>query len=120
MSLHEIGEGRDTGDGLVRRWFAAPHLDIYVWQDAAGRVRRFQLCYELGVECALDWSETEGFTHHAVDGGESDPARNRSPLLVPDGAANRAAIAALVFGVRAELPSALYDFISARIDELPH
>jgi hypothetical protein len=115
MSLREIGAAREDGDGLRRRWFSAPHLDLYVWQDAGDAIVKFQLCYDLGAERALSWERETGFAQHAVDSGEADPARNRSPVLMPDGGMNRAALAALLFGVRQDLPPEIHDFISERL-----
>ena len=117
MSLREIGNERADEGGLKRRWFSAPHLDLYVWRDDANAIAKFQLCYELGGERALTWDRDSGFSQHAIDSGEANPARNRSPLLVPDGGVSRAALEALLFGVRDDLPADLHDFIAARLAE---
>jgi hypothetical protein len=55
---------------LQRRWFHDEYFDLFVWQDDAGAVVRFELCYGQGAsERALVWLGGERFFH---DGGASE------------------------------------------------
>jgi hypothetical protein len=68
------------------RWFRDEYFDLYVWTDQGGTITGFQLCYDKpGDEHALTWLSGEGFTHHRIDPGDQNPAKNRSPILVQDG-----------------------------------
>ena len=69
-----------------RRWIADEYFDLIVWYEAAGAIHGFQLCYDKpGRERALTWTRERGFSHTAIDSGESRPTANRTPILVPDG-----------------------------------
>lgn len=99
------------GDGL-RRWFYDDDFDLFVWYNPNGSIHGFQLSYDkTGDEKSLTWFRNRGISHHAVDGGEQNPGRNRSPILIAeDGRAamprildafNRTSTAALPSKVRA-------------------
>lgn len=66
-----------------RRWFMAAELDLIVWLDDGRSPKGFQLCYDrTGVEMALTWRADRGFSHRAVDAGESAlPGHKRTPVL---------------------------------------
>jgi hypothetical protein len=73
-----------TGD-MDRRWLTDDYFDLILWYDAAKRIHGFQLCYDKSRrERALTWTVTNGFLHSAVDGGESKPTTNRTPILLAD------------------------------------
>jgi len=56
---------------------------LFLWQDDAGALCRFQLCYDLGHdEHALTWiRDTSETTHHSVDDGEEPGEYGASPIL---------------------------------------
>jgi hypothetical protein len=55
---------------LRRRWFHDEYFDLFVWEDEAQAVVRFELCYGQGAsERALVWLGGERFFH---DGGPDD------------------------------------------------
>ncbi len=82
--LREYRGGKDK----KRRWFGDDYFDLIVWYDDAERISGFQLCYDRGRnEHALTWRRETGAEHHRIDSGETMPLENRSPILVPDGAA---------------------------------
>lgn len=63
-------------------------MELIVWSGQNGQATGFQLCY-LGPdrqERALTWRPGRGFTHALVDGGDSRPDKNMTPILVKDGA----------------------------------
>lgn len=71
-----LGVGEEVR--LLRRWFHDEYFDLFVWQDQAGEVARFELCYGLGAsECALVWLGGERFFHD----GDPDAALGGHELL---------------------------------------
>jgi len=69
-----------------RRWLADEYFDLIVWYQPDGGIDGFQLCYDkLRKERALTWIASQGFSHLAIDAGESKPRSNRTPMLVADG-----------------------------------
>ena len=84
--LKETYPGKDS-EGRRRRWFADDYFDLIVWMDTDEEISGFQLCYDKStMERAVTWKRGSGFTHQRVDDGEADPAKNSTPILVPDGA----------------------------------
>jgi hypothetical protein len=84
--MHEILPPRKESEGARRRWFQDDYFDLYVWQDKAGSVSAFQLCYDRRAnERSLRWSPALGFSHDGVDIPEDKPGRAMSALLVVDG-----------------------------------
>ena len=86
-TLREIELAQQHPGEPRRRWFTSSNIDLFVWVDEAGAPVGFQLCYDKSSrEHALTWTEKNGFSSMAVDGGESRPARYKgSPILVTDG-----------------------------------
>jgi hypothetical protein len=69
-----------------RRWWVDDDLDLIVWLAADSSLLGFRLCYDkFNDERALTWTVNDGYTHHRVDAGESNPTKNRTPILVEDG-----------------------------------
>jgi hypothetical protein len=51
-----------------RRWFHDDYFDLFVWQDSAGDLLSFELCYGIGSsERALVWERDGGFYHDGVE-----------------------------------------------------
>jgi hypothetical protein len=85
--LREIAHVRQHDPLLRRRWFRDGYFDIFTWQAAGGNITGFQLCYDLpAVERVLSWHASKGYSHERVDDGEASPVKNRTPILVADGA----------------------------------
>jgi len=58
---------------LHRRWFHDEYFDLFVWQDAAGVLARFELCYGAGAsERALVWLGGERLFHDGAPGAAPD------------------------------------------------
>ena len=69
-----------------RRWISDDYFDLIIWCESTGNSPGFQLCYDKpGRERALTWSCDRGFSHAAIDDGESNPNANCTPILVADG-----------------------------------
>lgn len=114
--LTEIRNVKQERGAGRRRWFESEGLDFVVWLDAAGAPTGFQLCYDLGRgERALTWRSGGGFTHSAVDGGDSTPLKNESPILVPDGATPWAALTKLFAERSGSLEPGLRELVLARL-----
>ncbi|MGB1109982.1 MAG: NUDIX hydrolase [Gammaproteobacteria bacterium] len=84
--LKEIKNISQKADGPKRRWFTGEDTELTIWLDSADEPTGFQLCFrEADKEHALTWQTEQGLEFHCVDGGESTPLRNQSPILVANG-----------------------------------
>src|SRR6266568_3059053 len=76
---------QDSPKSKNRRWFSDENLDLIVWFDPRGRITGFQLCYDKLVhECALTWTEKDGYHLNIIDTGEEMPDRNDTPVLAEE------------------------------------
>jgi hypothetical protein len=84
--LREIPARQLEGEP-ARRWFTSPDIDLFVWLGDDGSPSGFQLCYDKQArEHALTWTKAGGYSHMAVDGGESRPGRYKgTPILIANG-----------------------------------
>lgn len=100
------------GEGL-RRWFSDSSMDLIIWEDENGNVRKFQLCYGKGVdEHAFTWRNSNSYTHNRVDDGEDvNMGHKNSPILVPDGKFNPAELAQKFFANSHEIDSKISEFV---------
>ena len=119
--LREIASVRQIPDEPRRRWFSDEHFDLVVWNDEQGGVIGFQLCYDRAhAERALTWHADTGFSHNAVDDGESRPSRYKStPILVADGEFDPQTVAATFLGHAGVLDSESANFIYYKLLEYP-
>lgn len=102
-----------------RRWFQGGGLELIVWLDEAGQPDGFQICYvgESRREHALTWRRSGGFAHNRVDGGDTRPEKNLTPILVPDGGVSWGELRREFAGASDGLEPELRDFVSARLAE---
>lgn len=86
--LTEIPNPKQEPGGGHRRWFEGDGLELIVWYERDRTPCGFQLCYhgDDRREHALTWQPASGFSHARVDDGESRPDKNRTPILVKNGA----------------------------------
>jgi hypothetical protein len=109
--LQELTTSQPRGEPR-RRWFADEYFDLIVWFGEDGSRCGFQLCYDRGPnERALTWTATAGYSHHRIDGGEPDPTRNRTPILLPDGRFAVETILRRFEASSAQLEAPLRDFV---------
>lgn len=104
---------KQEAGGVRRRWFEDEALELIVWYRGDGAVDGFQLCYPGADrrERALTWQARRGFSHSLVDGGDTRPDKNLTPVLTPDGAVPWQKLEA-EFGARAAgLEPALREFV---------
>lgn len=81
--LTEVLNVKQIDGEPVRRWFASPQLDLFIWYDEDEQIIQFQICYDKGPdERALTWHHQDGLAHHAVDDGENRPFRMKSTPIM--------------------------------------
>lgn len=116
--LHEKS-ARPTQSGFARRWLTDDYFDLIVWYEPGGGIHGFQLCYNKpGRERAFTWTQTQGFTHKAVDTGESGAqSNNRTPILVPDDAFAAGPVRQEFLDRCAQIDHSIRNFILVKIDE---
>jgi hypothetical protein len=108
--LREIAGLRQDEPGLQRRWFHDDYFDLFVWQNAAGAVTAFELCYgQDASECALVWQDDTGFFH---DGDASGP--HAAPESDPIATRFRAAAHDLPEPIRAVLDARIAEYAQVR------
>jgi hypothetical protein len=101
-----------------RRWIFDDYFDLIVWDGSGGNPMGFQLCYDKpGHECALTWTRDGGFSHAAIDSGESSPNANRTPVLVAGGTFPRGAVLSQFLRRSAEMDPQIRDLVLQKIDE---
>jgi len=106
-----------AGD-LHRLWYSDDYFDLIIWQDSEDQINGFQLCYDKpGCERALTWTQDRGFLHTAIDGGESKPTANRTPILVADGTFPVEQVRNEFTNRSALLPSAVRNLVVKRLEE---
>ena len=118
--LREIPTARQIEGEPKRRWFTSSNLDLVVWVSDEGSPTGFQLCYDKQFrEHALTWTDETGFSHMAVDGGESRPARYKgTPILVANGAIDVHRILDEFRREAASLPAEFAQLVEVKVREL--
>ncbi len=101
-----------------RRWFSDDYFDLIVWAAPDGSPTGFQLCYDkYKKERALTWTTGNGYSHERVDDGESNPSKNLTPILVPNGVCPTQHILERFLERSTELDSRLRSFIVDKLRE---
>ncbi len=118
--LREVSIVRQIPGEPRRRWFASRNFDLFVWVDEHAAPIGFQLCYDKqDGEHAMTWTESSGYSHMAVDAGESRPARPKgTPILVADGTFDAARILDEFLGEAMSLPAEYARMVEARLRHL--
>ena len=118
--LREI-RGVDQRDPRrVKRWFQDDYFDLFVWQDRAGELVRFQLCYERDTrhERALEWQQGVGFQHLSVRQRYSgSPGRDLSGDMALDGVIPSVALKDRCAAAASALPPEMQRFIEDKLTE---
>jgi hypothetical protein len=93
--LSEIANPRQIPGEGRRRWFSDSYFDLIVWYKREGAaIAGFQLCYDKErEERALTWRRGQGFDHKRIDDGDVTGRMKMTPVLIPDGIFDHAAIA---------------------------
>jgi hypothetical protein len=117
--LREVANVHQQAPHLRRRWFCDDYFDLFLWEKAACDRRivvGFQLCYDKSRhERVLNWRESTGYTHHAIDSGDRFPGTPMTPIMVADGVLPLPAVLVKFDASAAGLESRLRDFIRERL-----
>ena len=113
----ELRDVRQIENEHRRRWFSDAFFDLIVWVDDAGEIVGFQLCYDKeGHQRALTWKSPSHYIHTGVDDGEDRPGRYKgTPILVVDGAFDRAAIGERFRQAAASIDPAIAELVHAKL-----
>ena len=116
--IHEA-TGAQVEHDPGRRWFFDEDFDLIVWQSDDSAVTAFELCYDKSsFERAITWNPEQGYGHFRVDSGEDNPMRNRTPILVTDGAFPKAEVIARFTQASIDLEPAIRAFVLERLQQL--
>ena len=117
--IHEV-TGTQVEHEPYRRWFFDEDFDLIVWLSDHATVMALELCYDKpGFERAVTWSRDQGYAHFRVDSGEESPMRNRTPILVSDGAFPKADVIARFTRASIALDPAIRGFVLERLRQFP-
>lgn len=117
--LKEYPAKRPKGDPQ-RRWFADEFFDLIAWLNPDGSIKGFQLCYDKGpAERALTWTREAGYAHNRIDDGEGNPAKNQTPVLVPDGAFASRKILQRFMDACGQIDARISRFVIRKLREYP-
>jgi len=83
-SIREIQNARQIEGEPHRRWFANNEFDLIIWE-GSGEILAFELCYNKPCANSLKWKKGEGVTEASIDWGESNPLKNKTPVLSKEG-----------------------------------
>lgn len=119
MMLREIASTRQIKGEPRRRWFTSGTMDLIVWCETDGSPIAFQLCYgKSSSERALTWRPDSGFSHMAVDDGDSGGMRYKStPVLMAGDGFDAGRILDLFNRNGAGLPRQIVEFVRNRLEE---
>jgi hypothetical protein len=104
-----------------KRWFQDDYFDLFLWQDAAGAIVEFQLCYRRDTrnERVLEWRRGRGFQHLKPE--RLDAARpfleDDTWALRLDGAVPYATLTEKFDAAAQGLPAPIASFLRGKIDE---
>lgn len=117
--LRELSSARQVPGEPKRRWFSSARCDLIVWVRDDDSADGFQFCYDKDTrEHALTWTQGRGFSHTAVDPGDS-PARHKgTPILVADGAFDANRILEIFQAEAQSLPPEYATLISRKLRQL--
>ncbi len=114
--LSEVTNLTQYDAGSYRRWFHDGFFDLYVWENFAGDVQGFQLCYaKADHQRALRWSHDRGYNHEGVDSPEDKPGRAMSAIFIADGVFDPDGIGAKFALASQPLPPHVRNFILDKI-----
>jgi len=118
--LREIRGIEQRHPGRTRRWFQDEYFDLFVWEDRAGAIERFQLAYARDTrrERVLEWRRRRGFQHLKLEAlDESKPGRDAAWALKLDGVLPYAPLMERFAAAARGLPRRIGRFVEERITE---
>ena len=117
--LKEFMDVRQVNGEPKRRWFSDDFFDLIVWSDESGVITGFQLCYDKENRSrALTWTN-KGYLHHGVSEGEDWIGKPKAtPILVPDGAFDKAGIADVFVKASADIDQQVSQFVLEKLENI--
>jgi hypothetical protein len=104
-----------------KRWFQDEYFDLFLWQDGAGAILEFQLCYrrDMRDERVLEWRRGRGFQHLKPEGlnAASPFLEDDTWALRLDGAMPYATLTEKFDAAAHGLPAEIARFVREKIDE---
>jgi len=121
MIMIETANVKQDSADLRRRWFSDDYFDLIVWEEAAGEIIRFELCYgKFRDERALVWDREAGYSHLRVDDGENAAGKFKmSPIYAADGLFDRNAVADGFLAASVTIDQAVASFVYNKLKESP-
>ncbi|MCP4750517.1 MAG: hypothetical protein GY866_06465 [Proteobacteria bacterium] len=115
--LREIKNIKQYSKETTKRWFTDDYFELYLWQDAVGKVTRIELCYDrAGNERSMTWDLVSGYAHVKIDDGEGQVGNYKmSPIMVADGIFDWKRIAESFRESARNLEADLADFVYTKI-----
>lgn len=119
--LREIRGVDQRNRQRIKRWFQDDYFDLFLWQDPAGAILEFQLCYRRDTreERVLDWRRGRGFQHLKAEAlnAASSFLEDDTWALRLDGALPYADVTRRFENAAPGLPADLARFVREKIDE---
>ena len=116
--LREVLIVEQKDPSLKRRWFENDYFDLFIWQEAAGAMVRFELYYDVERnERALVWTRSGGTYHDGVDHGDAANGYPQAPILVADGKFDSGTVVPRFERDSATVPAELRDVVLAKMRE---
>ena len=114
--LKESRDVRQVEGEPQRRWFSDDYFDLIVWVSPSNAILGFQLCYDVQKHSrVLNWYE-DGYSHLGIDDGEDRPGKRKSaPVLVPDGAFDKAEVTEAFVKASATIDPQVSKFVLEKI-----
>ncbi len=119
--LNEITNPRQVPGEGPRRWFSDSYFDLIVWYEQEGTaISGFQLCYDKDRdERALTWRRGQGFDHKRIDDGDVSGRMKMTPVLIPDGFFDHAAIAERFHRESKKIDPQIRDLVYEKLSTYP-
>jgi hypothetical protein len=116
--LRELRNTKQVEGEPLRKWFFSHLLDLVVWFDPAGIPCAFQLAYDkYHGEHSISWHYEAGYSHYAVDDGESKPGYSETPFLYANGPFKKDAVLEQFLALSGELPLDIAELVEAKLRE---
>lgn len=114
--LLELPPAPPQPDGLLRRWFTSPEMDLIAWSRGE-TVIAFQVCMgKPQAEQSLTWRVGQGFSAQAVDAGDvMGQGHKATPVLTVGAAIDRAQLRQALALAGAQVPAALLGFVDRQL-----
>ncbi|HTO22812.1 MAG TPA: hypothetical protein VMQ10_10000 [Spirochaetia bacterium] len=118
--LSEVPNVRQVAGQGTRRWFTDEYFDLIVWYGAGAAPVGFQLCYDKSThERAVTWTAEHGYQHNRVDAGEVPGHSKMTPVIVADGAFERAPVAQRFREACSRIDPRVASFVLERLSSYP-